>query len=212
MKKQKNNWQYIPFKKGQKVWLEATNLKMTHPTAKLAAKHYGPFTITEEISDVAFKLKIPQTWKIHDVFHATLLIPYTKMAIHGPNYVEPPPDIIEGEPEWEVEQILDTRIFGQTKKQQYCICWKGYSPAHNSWEPEENIHAPELFKAFQKKQKTTIGTIRIRELFTKTPYTVQKWKQQEEEEVSSKFQKLNISTECLPTEGRRSNPKDEEIP
>jgi hypothetical protein len=112
MKKQKNNLQYIPFKKGQKVWLEATNLKMTHPTAKLAAKCYGPFIITEAISDIVFKLKIPQTWKIHDVFHMTLLTPYTEMTMHGPNYVEPPPDIIEGKPEWEVEQILDTRVFG----------------------------------------------------------------------------------------------------
>jgi hypothetical protein len=40
------------------------------------------------------------------------LTPYIEMAMHGPNYVEPPPDIIEGEPEWEVEQILDTRTFG----------------------------------------------------------------------------------------------------
>jgi hypothetical protein len=116
MRKQKTNRQYVPLKKGQKVWLEATNLKTTHPTAKLTAKCYGPFIITEAILDMVFKLKIPQTWKIHDMSYMTLLTPYTKMAIHGLNYVEPSPDIIEGKPEWEVEQILDTRTFGWTKK------------------------------------------------------------------------------------------------
>ena len=93
---------FTPYQKGNRVWVDATNIATTHPTAKLAPKRYGPFEITDIISPVVYKLKLLPTWKIHDVFHATLLAPYTETELHGPNYLMPPPDIIEGEPEWEV--------------------------------------------------------------------------------------------------------------
>jgi hypothetical protein len=70
------------------------------------------------------------------------------MEQHGPNFIEPPPDIIEGEPEWEVEQILKSQLFGQNKKLQYFVRWKGYSPSHNLWVNESDIFAPDLIKEF----------------------------------------------------------------
>jgi len=103
---------YKPFEEKQKVWLKATNLKTTHPTAKLSPKRYGPFKITKKLSHMVYQLCIPQQWKIHNVFHTSLLTPYKEMEEHGPNYHEPPPDIIEGKPEWEVEQIMGARHFG----------------------------------------------------------------------------------------------------
>ncbi len=106
---------YKPFEEGQKVWLEATHLKTTHPTAKLSPRRYGPFEITKKLSHVVYQLCIPQQWKIHDVFHAVLLTPYKETEEHGPNYHEPPPDVIEGEPEWEVEQIVGARHFGRSR-------------------------------------------------------------------------------------------------
>jgi hypothetical protein len=43
------------------------------------------------------------------MFHASLLTPYKETEEHGANFLEPPPDIIEGEEEYEVEQVLDSR-------------------------------------------------------------------------------------------------------
>jgi hypothetical protein len=77
-------------------------------------------------------------------------MPYKEMEQHGPNFLEPPLEIIEGEPEWEVEKILQERTFGQWKKKQYLIRWKDYSPAHDSWVNKEDIHATELIKEFQR--------------------------------------------------------------
>ena len=94
---------------GDKVWLEGTNLKTTHPTAKLAPKCYGPFPITNKISDIVYQLELPPQWKIHNMFHTSLLTRYRETEMHGENYPEPPPDIIEGEPEYEVEEILGSR-------------------------------------------------------------------------------------------------------
>ena len=103
----KDKPRFTPFAVGSKVWLEATNLKLpSNLTPKLAPRQYGPFEVVAQISKVAYKLSLPSHWKIHNVFHASLLTPYRETQQHGPNFLEPPPDVIEGEPEWEVERIL----------------------------------------------------------------------------------------------------------
>src|SRR5262249_55157917 len=112
---------FIPYHKNQKVWLEATNLKTTHPTSKLAPRRYGPFTVTKVISPVVYQLQIPEQWKIHNVFHASLLTPYQETVIHGPNYAEPPPELVNGEPEWEVQSIIGHRKYGRHKQLQYRV-------------------------------------------------------------------------------------------
>jgi hypothetical protein len=74
------------YKVGDQVWLEATHLQLRHQKSKLAPKRYGPFKITKEISPVAYKLRLPTSWTIHDVFHALLLHPYHETTTHGPNF------------------------------------------------------------------------------------------------------------------------------
>ncbi len=93
------------YQTGKKVWLEAKNLKTTHSMHKLRAKRYGPFKITNPLSHVAYQLQLPVSWKIHNVFHMSYLSPYKETIEHGPNFLEPPPDIIKGQPEWEVKAI-----------------------------------------------------------------------------------------------------------
>ena len=141
---------YKPYQEEDKVWLEAMNLHTTHPTKKLGPKRYGPFKVLEVVGHVNFRLELPVHWRIHNIFHAKLLHPYKETTEYGENFTEPPPDLIEGVAEWEVEKILDMRTWRSQK--QYLICWKGYSNAHNSWEPWENINAPLLMAEFEKQK------------------------------------------------------------
>ncbi len=143
------------YKEGDQVWLEAKNLKTMHPSHKLRARRYGPFTVTKVLSHVTCQLELPWSWKIHDVFHMSYLSPFKETKEHGINFLEPPPDIVEGQPEWKVEEIIDTRLFGKNKKRQYRVRWKGYLQAHDTWEPEENVFAEELIQRFKEKQKQT---------------------------------------------------------
>jgi Chromo (CHRromatin Organisation MOdifier) domain len=141
---------YRPFKEGEKVWLEGTHLKLPYETTKLTPRQYGPFHITAKVSNVTYRLKIPDKWKIHNVFHASLLMPYKETEKHGPNFLEPPPDLIDGEEEWEVEEILGDRQYWH--KKQYLVRWKGYALAYDSWVDESGLHAPDLVKAYKRKK------------------------------------------------------------
>src|ERR1700748_1160269 len=105
--------------KGDKVWLESKNLKTTHPTTKLRALRYGPFEVTEIIRSTTYRLKLPPQWKIHNALHASLLTPYKTTEEHGENFPQQLPEVINGEEEWVVERVLDSRWIGQKRRLQY---------------------------------------------------------------------------------------------
>ncbi|KAF8748670.1 hypothetical protein RHS01_10653 [Rhizoctonia solani] len=117
---------------GKKVWLDGKNVELRTNSNKLDPKRLGPFKVTEKISSHAYRLKLPETLKIHDPF---------------PD--RPPPETIEGEEEYKVKQIIDSKQ--QRGKWFYLIKWKGYGPEDNSWEPEELLeHSQEEIKRFNQ--------------------------------------------------------------
>jgi len=101
------------FNLGDRVWLELKHLALPHQSKKLAPKRVGPFHITQVVSPVAFQLDLPPSWCIHDVFHASLLTPYQETTAYGPNFIKPPPDLIDGEEEYKVEAILNHHVYGR---------------------------------------------------------------------------------------------------
>jgi hypothetical protein len=105
------------------VWLEGTNLKLTHPKTKLDTKRYGPFPITKEVSPVVFQLTLPPQWRIHNVFHASLLTPYKDMEEHGDNFAQPPLELIDGQEEYKVEQIMNSKWIGCHTFFSFCLLY-----------------------------------------------------------------------------------------
>jgi len=100
---------------------------------------------------VAYRLALPLSWGIHDVFHTSLLLPYQETTVHGPNFTRPPPDLIEDEEEYEVEAIINHRRHGCRRQLQYLIKWKGYPSSDNMWEAVEDVHAEDLVKGYHKR-------------------------------------------------------------
>jgi hypothetical protein len=141
-------------KVGDLVWLKGKNLHVKG-TRKLLPKRYRPFQITERIGAIAYRLRLPESMKIHNVFHIDLLLPYKEMKAYGPAYTRPPPDSIEGEEEYKIESIRDTRLKGHGRRRQYLVHWKGYPNSNDSWVDCEDIHAPDLLTEFH--QSATAG-------------------------------------------------------
>jgi Chromo (CHRromatin Organisation MOdifier) domain len=112
---------------------------------------------------VTYRLDLPPHWKIFNTFHVSLLTPYKETEEHGENFPEPPPDLIDDKPEYEVEEVLTSRRYRWWKKLQYLLQWKGYSQAHNSWEPADNVTVPELVKEFHERNPMVIRAMVLKE-------------------------------------------------
>ncbi len=143
----KDEGRMTEMKTGDKVWLEGKNLHIIG-THKLLPKRYGPFTIMEQIGPVAYRLELPPSMKIHNVFHIDLLMPYKEMEQYGMPYTWPPPVIDQGEEEYEIKLIISDRRFGRNWKKQYLIHWKGYPSSKDSWVNHEDLHAPEILQEY----------------------------------------------------------------
>ena len=86
---------FKPWKVKDKVWLETRNLKLQVPSRKLSAKWTSSFEIMQVISSIAFWLKLSKQWKIHDAFHASLLLSYRKSQNMVPTSHSPHQNLLE---------------------------------------------------------------------------------------------------------------------
>ena len=157
---------FNPFTKGEKVWLEARNLKCCVSNPKFAPKREEPFTIMDVPSPLSYRLHLPHTWKIHLVFHTTLLSPYHENETHRVNFPAPPPDLIDREEEYGVEKILKHQ--GPPTNHKYLIWWRGYSTEEDSWLPEmEFKNAPATLKAYKTSHSSAFSPLSLSPKSTK---------------------------------------------
>ena len=88
--------------------------------------------------------------RLHPVFNVVKLTHTPEDPIQGrcsPPY--PLPEIIDGEKEWVVEEILDSKVMNW--KLCYLVKWEGFRIKHNSWEPWDQISAPQLISDFHQR-------------------------------------------------------------
>jgi hypothetical protein len=106
----KSRKQNLNISVGDKVWLLRRNLKIRRPSDKLDYRRLGPFCVSKQVNEVAYRLDLPSSMKIHLVFHVSLLEPYRESTIPGRLPAPPPLIEINGEEEFEVSKIIDSRI------------------------------------------------------------------------------------------------------
>jgi len=99
------------FQPGDQVYLDASDIKTTHLSPKLSHRRLGLFEIKRQVEPLAYRLKLPHRLRqLHPVFNVVKLsaIPDDPIPGRKPR-APPPPIVVDGEPEWEVEEVLDSR-------------------------------------------------------------------------------------------------------
>ncbi|QRW22949.1 Retrotransposable element Tf2 protein [Rhizoctonia solani] len=139
------------FEVGEEVWLDAKNVKLKTLSPKLTEQRLGPFKVMEKISNRAYRLELPPTMRIHNVFYVGLLSKVkrdNKRAFKN----RPPPVTVDGEEEYEVEGITDAEE--RNGKWFFRVKWKGYGPEENTWEPRENLkNAGKILKKYKEDMR-----------------------------------------------------------
>ena len=144
-----------------RVYLDASDIQTTRPSKKLSHQRLGPFHIIKKVGNGAYQLQLPPSMsRLHPVFNVVKLTPAPEDPVQG-WHVPPPPllEIIDREEEWVIEEILNSRMINQ--KLQYLVKWDGFRIEHNSWEPWDNIHAPDLVSEFHRKHPRAPQLIRL---------------------------------------------------
>ena len=73
----------VSYKEGDLVLLSTTNLQFKGIPTKLRHKFVGPFRITECIGSQSYRLDLPSTWRVHNVFHVSLLKYWVRIYTGG---------------------------------------------------------------------------------------------------------------------------------
>jgi hypothetical protein len=149
----------VLFQVGDQVMLSTIDHKLrsfSGISQKLLPKFVGPFKIVKVVSPVAYELELPSSMKIHPVFHVSKLrkyVPNDSVAFPTREHIiRPAPDMVDGQEEYEVEEIVDkrSRMRGRKEVIEYLVKWKGYPASDNTWEPLSNLaNASEAIAEFE---------------------------------------------------------------
>ncbi len=128
---------------------------------KLAPKFIGPFPVTKIFSPVTVRLKLPPAYRrIHPVFHVSKIKPVFRSRLNPPTPVPPPPRLVDGEPTYSVNRILDSRRRGRGF--QYLVDWEGYGPEERSWVPARDILDHSLIDDYNQQVRSAGSAERLR--------------------------------------------------
>ena len=143
------------FSEGAQVSLKTKHLGInTLPSKKLFPLWLGPFTVSKVINVVAYQLELPKQWKVHNVFHVSLLKPY----LSNGEAVDPQSFTLVGgqDNEFEVERIVDfspktAHKGGKLRKVNkliYWVKWRGIAYGTDARQPYQNLkaHAQDALK------------------------------------------------------------------
>ena len=139
---------------GDKVWVSTKHWKTDRPSRKLSDQMAGPFEITEKVGH-SFRLRLPDSIKVHPVFHADRLRRAPEDPLPGQRNPEPPALDVNDNDEFEVDHILAVRkLRGKLK---YRVKWKGWDDDPD-WYPASHLrHCPIALQVFHSENPAQPG-------------------------------------------------------
>jgi hypothetical protein len=167
----------IDFEVGDNVWVTTKEWRTERPNRKLDSQMEGPYPILERVGN-AYKLDLPPSIKVHPVIAASRLRKAADNPVPGQHPDPPLPIEVNGEAEWEVEQILASRLL-RKKTLQYRAKWIGYD-TDPMWYNAENFKgSPYKLRDFHMSNPSAAGPP------VQLPYWIECWEQDKEPEDRS---------------------------
>ena len=111
------------YDRGDMVFLSSRNISTERPSRKLDDKMLGPFRVSDKVGS-SYRLELPSSMRIHDVFHPSLLRKAAIDPLPGQQTEPPRPVVVDDQEEWEIDDILDARLSGRNRRLQFRVRWK----------------------------------------------------------------------------------------
>nr|GME21750.1 Retrotransposable element Tf2 [Ipomoea batatas] len=122
----------LQFSEGDKVLLKLRPHRQStihhRINQKLAPRFYGPFTILQKYSAVSYKLALPDTAKVHPIFHVSQL---RRVTGNHTAVTDLPKDMAVTEPGFDPQDILKARQ--QNGVHQVLVKWEGRPEEEATW-------------------------------------------------------------------------------
>lgn len=130
------------------VYLDASHIHITWPSAKLAHCFLGPYQVSVKVGTNTYHLLLLKSMlHLHPIFYVSKLCPMVKDTIPGwQSRPLPPPEIRDDGEYYIVEEILDSWVW--CSKLEFKVWWEGYGPKHDQWIPKKDLVTPDLLHKF----------------------------------------------------------------
>lgn len=129
-------------------------------TKKLIQQYVGPFQVKERVGHLAYRLEIPNDWRIHTVFLVTQLEPAPKPSnnpFRRPRPHHLPAVFFDGDTDSFKSFVIDRLLNKRTIKRgkgltiEYLVRWTGYGPEWDRWYNVKNLdNAAELVREYKE--------------------------------------------------------------
>ena len=122
----------------QPYWQKSLKKKFN---VKLSQRYYGPFKVLERIGEVAYKLELPSTSRLHPVFHVTMF----KKRVGNPSLISSDLPAFDTEGNLLILPIIALQYRnwkkgrGMTKVWQVLVQWQGVPTEEATWEDYDEM-------------------------------------------------------------------------
>jgi hypothetical protein len=146
------------FEKGDLVLINPFKLDLVESHGigtKLRQRRLGPFEVLERVSPTSYRLRLPDTYPMHNVVNVEHLSQYQPATNKDRPKLDNPRELLKASTEeYEVLKIVEEkRERGKHGKRLYRVRWKGYDAEDDTWQTEYDLrNAPEILKAWRAEE------------------------------------------------------------